>query len=98
MNSITPLKNLVLIEIVTEDTRNGFVIPEQYKERNFGIVKAVGPGKKTKKNHVIPIPLKVGDKVLISDSGGRREIEIEGKPMWLIDADNLLGVFVEGEA
>lgn len=93
----TPLKNLIVVEIKQEETRNGFLIPDQYRTSPFGIVKAVGTGKKTKKGVTVPIPLNVGDRILISDSGGRREIEYEGKKCWLMDADNILGILEEEE-
>jgi co-chaperonin GroES (HSP10) len=97
LETFVPLRNLVLLEIVEESTRSGFAIPDQYKERNFGIIRAIGSGKETKKGVTVPISLHLGDKVIISDSGGRREIVLEGKSYWLIDSDNLLGIMEDEE-
>lgn len=85
---LTPLKNLVVLELIEEESRGGIFLPDNAKETNFGYVRALGPGKTAKQ----PIPLEIGNKVLIAEMGGRRELEYEGKPCWLIDADNILAV------
>lgn len=90
--NLKPLNNLVILEIVMEDKRNGLIIPDQYQEPNFGIVRAIGQGKKRANGTIVPIPLEIGNKVMVSSMGGRREMEYEGKSCWLIDADNIIGI------
>lgn len=95
MNTINLLKNLCLIELIEEETRNGFIVPDKYKETPFGIVRGIGKGKTKRSGVVEPIPLKIGDKVIISENGGRRPLELDGKSYWLIDADNILATMGE---
>lgn len=86
------LANRVLIELIEEQTRSGILLPENMRETNFGIIKAVGMGWRTKKGERVPIEMKVGDRVMIATDGGRVPIEIEGKKHWIMSPENILGV------
>lgn len=85
--------NRILIEDVPEETRMGFVIPEQYREHRVGFVVAVGNGARIK-NGRRPIPVKVGDKVVMSDDF-RMPITIEGKDYLMINDEKVLCVLDE---
>ncbi len=98
MKEIKLLANLCLLELIEEETRGGIIVPENQRATNFGIVRGVGEGKKTRKGVTIPMEVKVGDRVMISPNGGRRDIIVDEKKCWLIDQDNLLAVMLEGEA
>jgi len=82
----------VLIEPVEEETRLGFLIPESYREFRTGFVKSVGNGARLKnKRDRKPIPLSVGDHVVLAD-GSLMPIHIEGKRHFIVTDDNVLCV------
>jgi len=83
--------NRILIEPVEEETANGFVIPEQYRSFRTGIVKAVGNGVRMKNGKRRPIPIQVGEAVVLSDDY-RMPIDIEGKQHFLISDEKVLCV------
>ena len=95
---IQPLGNFVIVDPIIQREYHGIHIPEDitHKDNPFsdprtGIVKAVGPGRLTKKGVRAPISLKVGDKVCVPRHSKRR-VEIDGVDYWMIDADEILGV------
>ena len=61
------------------------------KQQKQGKVIAVGPGKKTSSGKVIPIDIKVGDKVIFTKYGPT-EIEIDGKEYLIAREDDILAV------
>ncbi|PIS34424.1 MAG: co-chaperone GroES [Parcubacteria group bacterium CG08_land_8_20_14_0_20_43_9] len=93
--NIKPLADYILIEPVTaeEKTKSGIFLPETAeKERpEQGNVVAVGTGKKTASGKVIPLDVKVGDKVLFTKYGPN-EIEIDGKEYLIAREDDILAV------
>ena len=93
--NIKPLADYILIELVTaeEKTKSGIFLPETAeKERpEQGNVVAVGTGKKTASGKVIPLDVKVGDKVLFTKYGPN-EIEIDGKEYLIAREDDILAV------
>jgi len=92
---IKPLADYVLIEAVTaeEKTKNGIFLPETAeKERpEQGTVIAVGPGKKTSSGKVVPLEVKVGDKVIFTKYGPN-EIEVDGKEYLIAKEEDILAI------
>jgi co-chaperonin GroES (HSP10) len=95
---IQPLGNNIVVEPITQKEYHGIHIPEDitHKDNPFsdprtGIVKAVGIGRLTKKGVRIPISLNVGDKVCVPRHS-KKPVEIDGVEMWMIDADEIMGV------
>jgi chaperonin GroES len=73
-------------------TAGGIFIPETAKEKpQKGEIVAVGNGKKTDDGKVIPIDLKVGEKVLFGKYAGT-EIKVEGEEFLIMREDDILGV------
>ena len=83
--------NRVLILPVEEETANGFVIPEAYRQFRTGIVKAVGNGARLKNGQRRPIPLQIGEAVVLSDDY-RMPIDIEGVQHFLVTDEKVLCV------
>ena len=83
--------NRILIEPVEEETANGFIIPEQYRAFRTGIVKAVGNGARMKNGERRPIPLSIGDPVVLSDDY-RMPIDIEGVQHFIVSDEKVLCV------
>ncbi len=92
--SLRPLQDRILVERVEEDekTKGGIIIPDTAKEKPAeGKVVAIGNGKLTDDGKVLPIDLKVGDKILFSKYGGT-DIKIDGKDYLIMRQDDVLGV------
>ena len=79
-----------------ETTASGLVIPDTAKEKpQQGEVLAVGPGRRTENTgELIPLDVKVGDKVVYSKYGGT-EITIDGEDLLILTSRDVLAK-VEG--
>jgi chaperonin GroES len=91
---IRPLHDRVIVERLEEETKTagGLIIPDTAKEKpQQGKIIAVGKGKKTEDGKVLPLDVKVGDKVLFGKYAGT-EIKIEGKEFMMMREEDILGV------
>ena len=96
--TIEPLGDRVLVRPLTEEeaegkTESGIILPETVdKEKSEqGEVVAVGPGKVGDDNERIPLPVKVGDRVVFSKFG-YDEVTVGDEEYLLIKEDSLLAV------
>jgi chaperonin GroES len=92
--NIRPLHDRIIVERLEEETTTaaGIIIPDSAKEKPMqGDVVAVGKGKVTEDGKVLPLDVKVGDKVLFGKYSGT-EIKIEGKEYLMMREDDVLGV------
>lgn len=84
--TVRPLHDGVLIKRLEEmnKTKGGIIIPDNAKEKpSEGIVEAVGAGRVSPDGKVIPMSVKVGDKVLFGKWSGT-EIKVDGEDGYLI--------------
>ena len=74
-----------------ERTASGLVIPDTAKEKpQQGEVLAVGPGRRAETTgEVIPLDIKVGDKVIYSKYGGS-EITVDGQDLLILTGRDVL--------
>jgi chaperonin GroES len=73
-------------------TASGIIIPDSAKEKpQEGTVIAVGKGKVTEDGKVLPLDVKVGDKVLFGKYSGT-DIKIDGNEYLMMREDDVLGV------
>jgi len=92
--NIRPLHDRIIVERLEEETTtaSGIIIPDSAKEKPMqGDIIAVGKGKVTEDGKVLPLDVKVGDKVLFGKYSGN-EIKIEGKEYLMMREDDVLGV------
>lgn len=93
--NIKPLSDYILIEAIKEEekTKSGIILPETVdKERpEQGKVIAVGPGKRTSADKIIPMDVKVGQKVLFTKYGPS-EIKVDGKEYLIAKQEDILAV------
>ena len=78
---LRPLHDRVIVKRLEEERKSagGIVIPDTAAEKpDQGEVVAVGPGKNDDNGKVIPIDVKVGDKVLFGKYSGQ-EVKVEGE-------------------
>ena len=76
-----------------ETTASGLVIPDTAKEKpQQGEVLAVGPGRRSEQTgEIIPLDVKVGDKVVYSKYGGT-EITVDGKDVLILNGRDVLAI------
>ena len=89
-----PLHDRVLIESLEseEKTAGGIIIPDTAKEKpQEGKVIAVGSGAKTEDGKIIPMDVKVGDRVLFGKWSGT-EVKIDGKEYSIMTESDIMGV------
>ncbi|HVP78060.1 MAG TPA: co-chaperone GroES [Thermodesulfobacteriota bacterium] len=95
---IRPLQDRVIVKRLEEEekTKGGIIIPDTAKEKpQEGKVIAVGKGKMTEEGKLIPLDVKVGDRILFGKYSGT-EIKIEGEEHLIMREEDILGV-IEGK-
>ncbi|MCS7232264.1 MAG: co-chaperone GroES [Elusimicrobiota bacterium] len=91
---IRPLGDRVLVKPLEEKEvkKGNIIIPDTAKEKpQQGEVIAVGKGKLTEDGKLLPMDVKVGDKVLYGKYSGT-EIKIEGQEYLILHQDDILGI------
>ena len=89
-----PLHDRILIQRVSaeETARGGIIIPDTAKEKpSEGEVISVGPGGRDEAGKIIPIDLKVGDRVLFGKWSGT-EVKIDGVEYLIMKESDIMGV------
>ena len=92
--NIRPLHDRIIVERLVEETMTagGIIIPDSAKEKpQEGKIVAVGKGKITEDGKVLPLDVKVGDKILFGKYAGT-EVKIDGKEFIMMREDDVLGV------
>jgi chaperonin GroES len=75
-----------------EKTKGGIIIPDNAKEKpSQGEVVAVGPGGRDEAGKLIPIDIKVGDKVLFGKWSGT-EIKLDGEDVLIMKESDIMGI------
>ena len=89
-----PLYDRVVVKRIDaeEKTAGGIIIPDTAKEKpSQGEVIAVGPGGRDEAGKLLPIDIKVGDRVLFGKWSGT-EVKIDGEEHLILREDDILGV------
>jgi chaperonin GroES len=95
-----PLHDRVVLERIDaeEKTAGGIIIPDTAKEKpQQGKVVAVGPGGRDESGKLIPIDVKVGDRVLFGKWSGT-EVKIDGVEFLIMKESDIMGVLIGAEA
>lgn len=91
---IRPLQDRVIVKRLeeVEKSAGGIIIPDTAKEKPMEAkVTAVGKGKVTEDGKLLPMEVKVGDKILIGKYAGT-EVQIEGEEHMIMREDEILAV------
>ena len=91
---IRPLQDRVIVKRIQEEdkTKGGIIIPDTAKEKpQEGKVIAVGKGKTNEDGKLIPLDVKVGDRILFGKYSGS-EIKINDEEHLIMREDDILGV------
>ena len=92
--SLRPLSDRILVERVEEDekTKGGIIIPDTAKEKPAeGKIVATGNGRLAEDGKLLPMDVKVGDRVLFSKYGGT-DVKIDGQDYLILRQDDVLGI------
>ena len=94
--NIRPLHDRVVLKRMEEETTSagGIVIPDSAAEKPMrGKIIAVGNGKRLDNGDLIPLDVKVGDKVLFGKYSGT-EVKVNGQELLVMREDDIMGVIV----
>jgi chaperonin GroES len=89
-----PLHDRVHIKVLEgeEKTAGGIIIPDTAKEKpQEGEIVAVGSGARTEDGKIIPMDVKVGDKVLFGKWSGT-EVKIDGVEYSIMKEADIMGI------
>src|ERR1700687_4482526 len=95
-----PLHDRIVVKRIDaeEKTAGGIIIPDTAKEQpSQGIVQAVGPGGRDEAGKMIPIDVRVGDRVLFGKRSGT-EVVIDGEDLLIMKESDIMGIVEEGVA
>ncbi len=95
-----PLHDRIVIKSIEAEAKSagGIIIPDTAKEKpQEGEVVAVGPGGRDDTGKLVPIDIKVGDRVLFGKWSGT-EVKIDDDEYLIMKEGDVMGVLVETEA
>jgi chaperonin GroES len=89
-----PLHDRVVVKRINPEakTKGGIIIPDTAREKpQQGEVVAIGPGGRDEAGKLIPIDVKVGDKVLFGKWSGT-EVVLDGDELLIMQESDVMGV------
>ena len=95
-----PLHDRIVVKRIDaeEKTAGGIIIPDTAKEKpSQGEVLAVGPGGRDESGKLVPIDLKVGDKVLFGKWSGT-EVKLDGQDLLIMKESDIMGIITASAA
>lgn len=94
---LNPIHDRVVIKRIKADTQSagGIIIPETTSEKpDQGVVVAVGPGRRTEDGSLVPMSLRVDDKVLFGKFAGQA-VKIQGEEILVLREEEVYAVIEE---
>ena len=94
---LKPIGNRVIAQRLEEKEtlKGGIIIPDTAKKKQeTAQVIAIGEGEKTESGKIIPIPVKVGEMVLIDKYAGQ-EVTIDDDEYIIVKADDIIAIIEE---
>lgn len=92
--SLKPVGNRVIAKRTEQEekTKGGIILPDTAKQKQeTAIVLAIGTGTTTKEGKQIPIPVSVGDTILM-DRYSSQEVTIDGEEYIIVKADDIVAI------
>jgi chaperonin GroES len=92
--NIRPLYDRIVVKRLEEKetVQGGIIIPDSAKEKpQEGEVMAAGQGKRLDNGSLVPLDVKVGDRILFGKYSGS-EIKIDGDEFVIMREDEVLGI------
>jgi chaperonin GroES len=94
-----PLHDRVLVRRIEQDekTKGGIIIPDTAKEKpQEGEIIAAGPGARDEQGKMVPLDVKIGDRILFGKWSGT-EVKINSEDFIIMKESDILGV-IEGSS
>ena len=95
--TLKPLGNRVLVQRLEpeEKMKGGIILPDSAKKKQeTARVMSIGPGKRLDDGKVLPIPVKVGDVILMDKYSGQ-EVAIDDEEYMILKADDIIAIIEE---
>src|SRR5713101_5454969 len=92
-----PLHDRVVVKRIDaeEKSSGGIIIPDTAKEKpSQGEITAVGPGGRDESGELIPIDIKIGDRVLFGKWSGT-EVKLDGQDLLIMKESDVMGIVEE---
>ena len=92
-----PLHDRVVVRRIEQDekTAGGIIIPDTAKEKPMeGEIIAAGPGARNETGQLVPLDVKVGDRVLFGKWSGT-EVKLDGEELMIMKESDIMGI-IEG--
>jgi chaperonin GroES len=89
-----PLHDRVVVKRIDAEAKSkgGIIIPDSAKEKpSQGEVVAIGPGGRDEAGKLIPIDIKVGDRVLFGKWSGT-EVKLDAEELLIMKESDIMGV------
>ncbi len=94
-----PLQDRVVIRRVGDDekTPGGIIIPESAREKPMqGEVIAVGSGARDESGKIVPLDVKVGQRILFGKWSGT-EVKIDGEELLIMKESDIMGIIEDSK-
>src|SRR4029079_3938974 len=94
-----PLHDRVVVRRIESEakTAGGIIIPDTAKEKpQEGEIIGVGPGARDESGKLVPLDVKVGDRILFGKWSGT-EVKIDGEELLIMKESDVMGI-IEGKA
>ena len=94
---LKPLEDRLVVELIEAEqvTKSGFILAGEREKPQEAIVVAVNKSFTRITGQIVPIDVRVGDKVLFSKYGGT-EVKHDGKSYTILSLQDILAI-IEGE-
>jgi chaperonin GroES len=92
--TLKPLGNRVLVQRLEpeEKMKGGIILPDSAKKKQeTAKVVAVGDGKRLEDGKVLPVPVKVGDVILMDKYSGQ-EVSLDGEEFMILKSDDMIAI------
>lgn len=92
--TLKPLGNRVLAKRLDQEEKlkGGIILPDSAKKKQeTAIVIAVGPGELNKDGKLQPMPVQVGDKILMDKYSGQ-EVTIDDEELVIVKANDIVAI------
>jgi len=93
-----PLHDRVVVRRIEaeEKTAGGIIIPDTAKEKpQEGEILAIGPGGRDETGKLVPLDVKVGDRILFGKWSGT-EVKLDGQELLIMKESDIMGVLEPG--
>jgi chaperonin GroES len=95
--SLRPLHDRVLIRRIEEQetVKGGIIIPDTAKEKSQeGEVMAIGAGRMLEDGSILPLEVKLGDRILFGKYSGT-EVRLADKDYLILREEEIVGIFTQ---